>query len=110
MFKSADLTFESLQSTPVHLIHKPTGQEVVKFPEGLEGKAKFSEDYEYLQLIYETTGICVSFDNRKKYSILKNRLSYNIFLKDTDFGRVFFEDGLRTLPEHSLGNYCWRRL
>jgi hypothetical protein len=73
---------EFLIKNPVKLIHTPTEQTVVTFPQGLQGRATLSPQYQNLQQAMEIIGL----DVPTKEQTSKRR----VYLKDKNFGIVFY--------------------
>ncbi|NNM43843.1 MAG: hypothetical protein HKM07_05825 [Chlamydiae bacterium] len=84
--------FDPSQATaqPVQLVNlKKENSVVVIFPQGIQGTAEFTEDYEHIANSMRKIGIPVPKDQKEVYGLKPDRVA--IRLADPKFGIAFFQ-------------------
>lgn len=86
---------EAFLNQPIRLVNTKNNITVVDFPNGLRGRAKFSEDYEDFQMNFQRSGIYIYPSDPKKYHSLEGG-KRRVKLDSADFGIAFYNEYFKT--------------
>ncbi|NNM42916.1 MAG: hypothetical protein HKM07_01050 [Chlamydiae bacterium] len=78
-----------IPTLPCQLINIEDQSTVVLFSQGIEGPAKFTEDYSHIEASMKLVGIPIPPHQKQEYSLSPDRVA--IRLDDPLFGKAFFE-------------------
>lgn len=92
--------------TPCRLIYTKEDKEVVRFSQGLSGKAVFSEMFSSYAEAFKKIGI----DCRKYASIPEALRGKVVRLEDAEFGQAFFHVYFPEMQKHGPESYSWEVL
>lgn len=93
---------------PIELVYEPDNRVIVKFPEGLEGKAEFAENAHMFEEAFRELGIPIPIENRAEYPELNKPEARLIFLEDNSFGKAFYE--VYYLQDLDVTKFKWRKI
>jgi len=99
------------ETIPIELVYGQGSSEeriVVQFPNGLKNSPVFGGQDKYLEEAMKTTGIPIPIDKRTTYPEFKNKERQSIFLKDSSFGKAFYE--IYFPQKMNPNNFQWRKL
>ena len=74
---------------PCQLVNIEDNSTIVLFSQGIEGPAKFTEDYGHIEASMKLIGIPIPAHQKQEYSLTPDRVA--IRLNDPHFGKAFFE-------------------
>ncbi len=81
---------EYSDNQPVQLIYEPESRVIVKFPEGLKGRAEFAEDATHITEAMKELGIHIPpYLSEEFPSLFKDKQV--VFLNEHGFGKAFYE-------------------
>jgi len=101
------LIIEELDS-PMRLFQVSSNLEIVRFPEGLKGKAIFSSTFQYLEDNLSITGISIPTEAKVRFSPLTQQSV--IHLKDEAFGKAFYELYFPSVVKNNPDDYLWEKI
>lgn len=96
------------ETIPIELIYEPENRVIVKFPQGLKGKAHFSKDARMFEDAFKELGIPIPIEDRSKYPELTKPEIRLIFLDDSSFGKAFYE--IYYLQNLDTAKFKWRKI
>ena len=92
---------------PCRLFLAKEDQEIVRFPEGLKGKAIFAEHFTSYVQPFKRYGINCSLDASLPESLRSKGI---VYLNDDLFGEAFYRVYFPQMRKHDPKNYVWEVL
>ena len=81
---------EYSDNQPVQLVYEPESRVIVKFPEGLKGRAEFAKDVTHITKAMKELGIHIPpYLGEEFPSVFKD--GDIVYLGDAGFGKAFYE-------------------